>query len=195
MSSGTTGRAAALVNKVIDEVLAKEGAAYTNRASDAGGPTKYGITQRTLSGFLGRPATPGDVQDLTEARAREIYWQLYVRDPGFVWLLELDAGIGAEVIDTGVNCGTQRAAEFLQRCLNVFNRQGRDYADIKVDGAVGPATVAALRAFLAKRGSDGAVQMLKALNCLQGAFYIGLAERRAFDEDNLYGWLRTRVVV
>lgn len=183
------------VNKIIDDILRVEGSAYTNRASDAGGPTKYGITQRTLARHRGRPVTPEEVAALTEAEARAIYYEDYVVNPGFLGVLKLSERIGVEVIDSGVNCGVGRASEWLQRCLNVFNRQQSDYADIRVDGDVGPATLAALQAFLRKRGASGEVVMSRALNCLQGSHYITLAERRSFDEQNVVGWFLNRVEI
>ncbi len=36
---------------------------------------------------------------------------------------------------------------------------------------------------------------LRALNALQGAFYVELAERRAKDEAFVYGWLLNRVEI
>jgi len=35
--------------------------------------------------------------------------------------------------------------------------------------------------------------MVLALNCLQGAFYVELAEKREKDERFVYGWLLNRV--
>ena len=37
--------------------------------------------------------------------------------------------------------------------------------------------------------------MLRALNCLQGAFYINLSRSRQKDETFLYGWLDNRVAI
>jgi hypothetical protein len=55
-------------------------------------------------------------------------------------------------------------------------------------------TIAALREYLSKRGpADGAKVLLRALNALQGAFYIGLAESRPKDERFVYGWFFNRV--
>jgi lysozyme family protein len=81
----------------------------------------------------------------------------------------------------------------LQRSLNALNGQGKYYADIAVDADVGPASIAALKAYLTKRGPEGEAVMLKALNCLQGDRYIELSEKRPANEDFLFGWLRTRV--
>jgi lysozyme family protein len=86
--------------------------------------------------------------------------------------------------------GPRRAGTFLQRALNALNNRGTLYADVVPDGQVGPATLAALEGYLEERDRDA---LLKALNCLQGAFYIELCERREKDEKFLYGWLKHRV--
>jgi lysozyme family protein len=70
-----------------------------------------------------------------------------------------------------------------------------DYPDIKVDGDIGPETLQSLQAYLLFRRGEGVNVLLKALNCLQGAFYIELAEKREKDEAFVYGWIRTRIVI
>ena len=40
---------------------------------------------------------------------------------------------------------------------------------------------------------DGEVVLVRALNSLQGAFYVELAEKRQKDEAFVYGWLLNRV--
>jgi lysozyme family protein len=178
------------VEAIIDGILAREGSAYTNRAADRGGPTMYGITQRTLSAFSGRMVSADEVAALTEQEARAIYHQRYVTDPGFDRLLTVSQHVGEEVIDTGVNCGVETATRFLQRCLNALNRQAKLYPDLAVDGRVGGVTVAALRAYLGVRRED---VLLTALNCLQGARYLSIAESSPAQEENVYGWLAQRV--
>ena len=61
---------------------------------------------------------------------------------------------------------------------------------MKVDGDVGPTTLRALRRYLAVRDEE---TLVKALNCLQGSFYIVLSERREKDETFIYGWMKNRV--
>lgn len=183
------------IDSIIDGVIKRESAAYTNDPRDSGGPTKYGITQATLSRDRGVLVTPEDVQRLTEAEARSIYYRRYVTQPGFGAIAGIDERIAEEVIDTGVLCGQGRAATWLQTALNSFNRQGQDYPDVKEDGDVGPATLAALTALLAKRGADGRTVLLRALNALQGAFLLELGRRRQKDEDYLFGWFLNRVVM
>ncbi|KQU81624.1 MULTISPECIES: putative peptidoglycan-binding domain-containing protein [unclassified Rhizobacter] len=84
---------------------------------------------------------------------------------------------------------------FLQRALNVLNMEGTWYPDVQADGRIGPMTIAALREYMRRRGAGGQVVLLRALNALQGAFYVELAERRAKDEAFVYGWLLNRVEI
>lgn len=172
------------INGIIEDVLAAEGG-YVNDPKDAGGETNFGITIATAraAGFKGA------MRDLTRDMAREIYRGRYVIGPGFGLVANQSMPIAAELVDTGVNMGPKVAAGFLQRALNALNRQGKDYADIVADGAVGPATISVLKSFLARRGPEGERRMLIALNALQGERYISLAEGRAANEAFLYGWL------
>jgi lysozyme family protein len=84
---------------------------------------------------------------------------------------------------------------FLQRGLNVLNRETYDYADIDVDGHMGSGTLGALKKYLAVRGEEGEKVLVSLLNCLQGAFYVSLAEERSKDETFVFGWFRNRVQV
>jgi lysozyme family protein len=184
------------IDAIIDGVVARESDKYTNDVNDSGGPTKYGITQRTLSRFRKFPATPADVQALTRADAVTIYRWVFVEEPGFDKILgaaTLAKPIAEKVIDCGVLSGPGRATEWLQRALNSFNRQGKDYPDVDVDGDCGPGTQRALVAYLAKRGMQGMDVLIEALQALQGAFLIELAERRPKDEEYTFGWFLHRV--
>lgn len=181
------------INQIIEQILDEEGAAYTNDPRDSGGPTKYGITQAALAEFRGHPVTAEDVQFLLMDEAAKIYRERYYVKPGFEKVAALSPAIAFKLMDAGVNIGTGMVTMFLQRALNVFNQGGTLYADVKVDGAIGTGTLCALNAFLAKRGKDGETVMLRALNDLQGARYIGLAEAREKDEAFVYGWLLQRV--
>ena len=89
--------------------------------------------------------------------------------------------------------GTGTATGFLQRALNALNRNGRDYADVTVDRKIGPATLQALSAFFEKRGGCAENVLLKAMDALQGAHYVRLAEARPSQEAFLYGWLSNRI--
>ena len=165
---------------------------YSNHPSDSGGKTRFGITEARARAH----GYTGDMRDLPLPFAREIYaidfWMQMRCDA----IARLSEKVALELFDTGVNVGTATAVKFLQRALNALNRQQRDYADIKDDGVMGSMTLAALQAYFRVRTDEEATYvLLKAMNCLQGAFYIDLSQRREKDEDFVYGWLRTRVEV
>ena len=105
-------------------------------------------------------------------------------------VVNVDFDICSELMDTAINMGCFRAVKFLQRSLNVLNYKGSLYADIKIDGINGSETLRALHEYLQHKRRDN---ILKAMNCLQGSFYIELAERREKDETFINGWLSQRV--
>jgi lysozyme family protein len=176
------------IDALIEELLDREGG-YVHHPADRGGPTNFGITQAVAraNGWT------GDMRRLPRAVAAGIYRRLYWHRPRFDDVARHAPGIGAELFDTGVNMGPKVASAFLQRALNALNRKTRDYADIAVDGAIGPATLAALAGFLRARGPAGETVLLKALEALQGERYLRLAESRPANEAFLYGWLANRI--
>lgn len=178
------------VKKIIDDIIRVEGA-YSNNPADKGGETMYGITVSVAraNGYSGPMA------NMPRAVAERIYRDRYVVAPRFDKVLELSEPIGVEMIDTGVNMGPSRAAEFLQRWLNGFNNGKSGYQDLFVDGRVGGLTLDALERFLAHRGMTGERVMLRALNAVQGARYLEIAERTRSQRTFLYGWMRTRVMI
>lgn len=183
------------VREIIEGIIRREGG-YVDDSRDRGGPTKYGITLETAraAGYT------GSMQELGEDQAHVIYYQLYFLRPGFGRVRDWELASGAaqeriteELVDTGVNMGPGTAIRFLQRALNALNLEGKLYADVAVDGVLGPGTMQALAAFGQKRGAGGRAVLLKALNCLQGARYIELAEGDERQETFVYGWLEQRI--
>ncbi len=171
----------------LNEILRLEGG-YVNDPSDSGGETNFGITERVARAH----GYAGAMRDLPREVAFDIYSTKYWDSVRGDQLVELSEPVAEEVVDTSVNMGPGRAGKFLQRSLNVLNREAQLYADLTVDGDIGPATLRALGGYLATRDADA---LVRALNCLQGAFYIELAERREKDERFVYGWLKNRVVL
>ncbi|HHU7902496.1 TPA: putative peptidoglycan-binding domain-containing protein, partial [Escherichia coli] len=115
--------------------------------------------------------------------------------PRFDQIATLSPDIAAELCDTGVNMGPTVASKMLQRWLNAFNLRGKLYPDMNVDGRIGPRTINALRAYLAYRGKEGELVMLRSLNCTQGYGYLERTENREANESFTYGWMKERVVV
>ena len=176
------------VNEMIDEVIDREGG-YDNDPADRGGATRWGITQATARA----QGYSGDMRALPRDEAVAIYRWLYWLRPGFDKVAGRAPALAAALFDTAVNMGVAAAAGFLQRSLNALNRGASDYPDIALDQVVGPATLAALDGFLAKRGSAGEAVLVKAVEALKGERYIALAEARPADEAFLYGWLANRM--
>ena len=114
---------------VLALVLRDEGG-FSNDPRDPGGMTNLGVTKRVWEGFVGhavdeaamRALTPADVTPLY----RQNYWNRVHGD-------DLPAGVDYAVMDFAVNSGPSRAAKTLQRACGVTD-----------DGAIGPATLAAV---------------------------------------------------
>ena len=177
-----------LKKEVIGRIIDKEGG-YVNDPQDSGGETNWGITKRVAR----QNDYHGPMQYLSKETAFAIYAKRYWHPLRLNQIEKLSHMIAEELADTGVNQGVHRAAETLQRALNALNNVGSLYGDIKIDGDIGPATIAALKAYLEQRGAEGEMVLHRGLNVLQGAYYFDLTERRQKDEKYLYGWLRHRV--
>lgn len=181
------------VTDAIRRTLVAEGR-YVDNPHDKGGKTMWGITEAVARKW----GYAGDMQALPLAAAQAIYEQKYFRAPRFIDITSLSPAIAEELFDTGVNQGPATAAKYLQRALNAFNLSHTKsplYPDLSVDGAIGPATLEALRLYLQRRGKEGELVMLTALNCQQGMRYIELCEARERNEEFAYGWFKNRVVI
>lgn len=104
---------------------------WSDHPADPGGKTMYGITQATLSEWLGRPASAAEIRALSKAQATAIYRDRYWKRVGGD---QLPPGVDLCVYDFGVNSGPDRAVKSLQAALGV-----------KPDGWIGEKTMAALR--------------------------------------------------
>jgi lysozyme family protein len=96
------------VKEIIEEIIRKEGG-YINHPNDRGGPTKFGVTQKTLSNYLGRPASIEDVKNMTVETASEIYERNYYKAPSIDTIPQKLQPI---VTDASVLYGPKRAIIF-----------------------------------------------------------------------------------
>lgn len=94
--------------------------------------------------------------------------------------------VANEIYDTGINMGVRRAGKFLQRAVNLLNKNGNIYHDIVEDGVVGRGTMSAVNACLNYRGDE---YLYKILNILQGNHYIEYMTKSPTQEKFAYGWL------
>jgi lysozyme family protein len=176
------------IDDLIEEVIEREGG-YVNHPADRGGPTRWGITEAVAR----RQGFHGEMKTLPRSDAVAIYRRLYWITSGFNKIAERAPKLACELFDTGINMGTGTATGFLQRALNALNRGAKDYADLAVDRQIGIATLAAIDGFFKQRGPAGETVLLKAVEALQGAHYLRLAEARPSQEAFLYGWLANRI--
>ena len=173
-------------------------AGYVNNPNDAGGETKCGVTYATANEhkaeLVAKFGWSGRMVDITPEMAmylfKKYWWDKLACDD----LLKVHPFIAHRVFDFGINAGRSAGALRLQRILNVMNRQGKDYADIAVDGAIAPGgqTVRALQALVAKRGNVGVENVIQLLVDSQGWYYVETAEKRVQNEEFMNGWA-TRV--
>jgi len=98
---------------LLPRVLKHEGG-YIDHPLDPGGATNLGVTIRTLSDWLGRPATKAEVRALTVEKVapiyRKRYWNAVNGD-------RLAAGVDYATFDAAVNSGPARAKKWLIRAV------------------------------------------------------------------------------
>jgi lysozyme family protein len=178
--------------KYIDAIILREGnGKFTDDPKDSGGATRWGVTEKEARawGYL------GNMRYLPRSVAYDILRSKFWLRHGIFRINEVFPALAERMLDFGVLAGPQTSVKFLQRCLNVLNRNGRDYPDIGVDGAVGEKqTIPSLEAFLKFREEDGKKVLLGAVTSLQSSYLIELAERRPKDEEYEYGWQLNRAI-
>jgi lysozyme family protein len=109
---------------------------YTDLKSDLGGPTRWGITEKTAR----EHGYTGDMKDLPYEFAAEVYrksyWDTFSMDK------VLDQDIANQVFQAGVNQGTARWKVYLQQACNSLLP---GYAKLlAVDGVIGPKSIDAI---------------------------------------------------
>jgi len=177
-----------------DITLAHEGV-YNNDPTDAGGETYKGVARKCHPSWAGwaiidaakeEPGFPGNLKDniVLDFMLREFYKTNYWNKFDGNGLSE--QLLANELFDTGVNMGVSRAVEFLQKALNVLNRNGKLYDDIGEDGKFGNDTIGALNAYLS---TDSVNLLLKIINVLQGMHYIEYAKKSPKQEMYMRGWM------
>ncbi len=175
-------------DQALNKVLGHEGG-FSNDPADSGGATRYGITEVLAR----RHGYAGPMAAFPLDKAREIYRVEFWGPLRLSDVAETSAPVAIELFEQAVNLGPRRAGQHLQTALNAFNQQGALWADLQVDGDIGPATLRALFAYRQRRREDGDRVLVAALNALQGAFYLDLVRLRQKDERFVYGWFLQRV--
>ena len=146
---------------IIEVVLEHEGG-YVNDPDDPGGETNFGIAKRSHPDV--------DIANLTKEGAKEIYKETY-------WdknkVESLPVYLRHIYFDMCVNQGRGRAVKILQQAANAKG------ADLKVDGGMGPMTIAAM---------DGVE--LDRVRAYRIKYYADLVTRKPDLEKFYFGWFR-----
>lgn len=175
-----------------EEIIRPYEGLYSNHPEDNGGETIWGIARKKhasafvwslvdaakmKSGFPENMRFDYDILNTVHNFYRAHFWNKLLLD------YVKDQKVANEVFDIAVNCGTATGGMYLQRALNVLNRNGKDYADLIVDGIVGPKTLNVIN------NHPRTDRVLKTLNILQGYRYISLSELEKNYEVFTNGWL------
>lgn len=176
----------------INAIMGVEGGAkYTDIKADKGGKTRFGVTEDTANTWKSlwpKYNFKGDMSQLPGELAFEIY------EKGFWNVCRLDEIVtihpllAHKLLDIAINYGPGGAGTRLQRLLNLYNRMGKDYPNMKVDGDIGPKTIECLRTFIAKRGIEGTRNLIISLFTLQNYGYIASCEKSEDQEEFANGW-------
>ncbi|MCH7573584.1 MAG: hypothetical protein IIA59_00505 [Candidatus Marinimicrobia bacterium] len=182
--------------RVFARTSAHEGG-YVNDPDDLGRETYRGISRRwhpewpgwiLVDDMMGRNDFPkclderASLQGLVREFYRTEFWDKVHGDD-----IESEA-VAAELFDTAVNMAPKDAVTILQRCLNALNKWVMP--DLKIDGIIGPETVAFLSGYL-EHGSEEA--LLIGMNSEQGHHYIERGLTKKSQRRFVKGWLLKRV--
>lgn len=167
-------------------------AGYVNNPNDLGGETNHGITKATAlewKSLWAKYNWNGDMKTMPYALAYDIYVQGWWNKMLLDQVSAVHPVLADRLFDWGINSGRQKGVLALQRILNVCNRNGKDYADIVADGAMGPGTMTALKAFMGVRGKAGLRYLITTHSGMQASYYVDISEQRAANETFTNGWL------
>ena len=161
----------------------REGRKFTNYSNDPGGPTKFGVTQKSLNDYHGwkdgrAVGIATDARDLDADQAATVYREFY-HDKYRVGEIE-DDGVAEHIFDINVNPGPKRAADWAQQEL----RRVVD-PDHEVDGVMGSKTIKALNDLT----PDQRRQVNNGIAEKREAFYRKRVKEDPNLTDNLPGWI------
>lgn len=130
--------------KALAYTLVNEGTTFTNDNKDRGGPTKLGITLKSLASYRERHSQPAptaeDVEKLTEAEASNIYLEDYWDE--MLLSAIADQEIATAIFDMSVNFGVKGCTHLIQHVVGLTGD--------KADGVMGPHTIDAVNRTPAK---------------------------------------------
>jgi len=182
-------------------MLVFEGKVLENDPDDPGGITCCGITKRYQPNWSG-----WNLIDLNRINDSN-YKKELLKDDGPVMEAVFDyyynqiwkkynldkyhQELSFEIFDQTINPGPGGMGKNLQRCLNSFNWQNKYGEDLIVDGSVGPKTLSRLDQIV---NDNRTMNLVYALNCMQGNYYVEVTERNKNQRKYFAGWM-TRTIM
>lgn len=168
--------------KALNHTLAFEGI-FSNHRNDSGGETMYGVTKEDARdyGYL------GPMKNLQLPTAEAIYFKKYWEPCNLTRVAQISQEVANEVFDTGVNMGIGRNREMLQRGINLFNRNEKNYKNLQRDGQIGEKTLQGLTYI---KGTGELKKLVMILNLFQGYKYIEFCEANETQEIFFRGWFK-----
>lgn len=182
---------------------------YSNHAADRGGETYRGISRKFWPQWEGwaridQLKEPGDsIADINESCENDgklaIMVQSFYRTNFWEPLNcdKLPHDVAHELFDTAVNQGVSTAGRYFQESVNFLNRGGSIFKNIKVDGKIGPVTLAAFDAVRIFHSRYRAQRFVRAfIKCLDGFQFMRYHDITKNDESQevfFFGWIDKRI--
>jgi lysozyme family protein len=151
-------------DEALKAILKHEGG-FVNHPKDPGGMTNLGVTKKVWEEWVGRPVDEKAMRALTPETVapmyKKKYWDAVKAD-------EMPDGLDYLMFDFAVNAGPGRAIKTMQKAIGATP-----------DGAIGPKTMAALKA-------ANQSELVAKFSAEKEAFYRSLPTFATFGK----GWLR-----
>jgi lysozyme family protein len=186
----------AIFNQAFEHTMGHEGG-YVNDPEDRGGETYRGIARKFWANWAGwavvdqlKAQGKGSLaQRINQAKTQlDPHVRAFYHD-NFWKSIKLDEvasngspALAQKIFDTAVNVGTKPAIQWLQRALNLCNRNEQDYPNLDDDGKIGSKTLEAL-----SKARINSIYIT--FNLLQGEHYMNICRNNPVQKKFFNGWL------
>lgn len=189
--AGIGGGIGLIITAALGAVYVNEGD-YADVKGDRGGRTMYGVTEAVMRdwGYAGHPRDfPKHCGAGAPVCADLVYTTGYIDRPGYRPMAAIEPAVLFELVDSAVLHGPARASGWFQGSLN-----GICGAGLKVDGKVGPATIAAYKSCQYRLGKVKlCIATLDAMDAGQLRLFDKIVLRDPSQVKFYRGWTRHRI--
>jgi lysozyme family protein len=123
-------------DQAFDYLMRDEGFKYVNDPKDSGGPTRYGITQKSYEDYVKRIVTIDEIKNMSIDEAKKFYLERYWKPIRCNDLTSLPVAVC--LFDSAVLYGSMTATILAQKAASLCG------ATLKFDGLLGDKSVEAL---------------------------------------------------